>query len=36
MSMSMYLFTQKRLCELNARESGTKKDFNQIGGLIIS
>ena len=27
---------QKRLCELNSRESGNKEGFNQIGSLTIS
>ena len=29
-------FSYNRLCELNARESGIKEDFNQNGSLIIS
>ena len=29
-------FTQKRLCQLNARECCIKEDFNQNGSLIIS
>ena len=29
-------FTQKRICQLNARECGINEDFNQNGSLIIS
>ena len=33
---TMYLVTQKRLCEWNARKCSIKKDFNQNGSLSIS
>ena len=29
--IAMQPFTQKRLCEMNARECDTKEDFNQNG-----
>ena len=33
---AMYLFTQKRLCQWNARKCSIKEDFNQNGSLSIS
>ena len=33
---AMYSFTQKRLCQWNARKSSIKEDFNQNDSLIIS
>ena len=32
----MYSFTQKRLCQLNARKCSIKEDFNQNDSLSIS
>ena len=33
---AMYLFTQKRLCQWNARKCSIKEVFNQNGSLSIS
>ena len=33
---AMYLFTQKRLCQWNARKCSIKEDFYQNGSLSIS
>ena len=33
---AMYSFTQKRLCQWNARKSSIKEDFNQNDSLSIS
>ena len=35
-NFAMYLFTQKRLCQWNARNCSIKEDFNQNGSLNFS